>query len=40
MKPRNKTDMQDMVTNQYGNTKYEVNFRCIYLIIFFLQYVF
>lgn len=35
MKPRNKTEVQDMVMKQHGNTKYEVNFRCIYLLIFF-----
>ena len=35
MKPRDETEVQDMVTEQHGNTKYEVNFRCIYLLIFF-----
>jgi hypothetical protein len=35
MKPRNETEVQDMVTKQHGNTKYKVNFRCIYLLIFF-----
>jgi len=35
MKPRNETEVLDMLTKQHGNIKYEVNFCCIYLLIFF-----